>query len=394
MMNSATLIGFRRSRNKGLSMEKRNSRMEAINQLRDVARLIAFREASTAGDLNQIEDALSALTAVAEQLGEENPIASIKGAARQGAKAGKERYNSRHPDSTVPPPRIEKTMPGVLRKLQTTWERRKATLALPWPSVTQRVGGGLTSGVHLVMGRTGAMKTQFTLQIALEAAGRGHPTLFLCLDMGVELALRALIMAGGTPMYWPELRKPGEISTSAVEQGSKALAELPIHIDVTNDQCWSYDRFAPLANKWLKTIPRTGSVPVLVVDSLQLIASPRDCPGEDAELRQRATSSALRHIARKWGTVVLALSSVVGQGADPPPWFQAAHSLLDTVGQDASVFGADTVFYLAATPVDEQQPSTTGNTYHLAVAKNRNGLTGWHQLNENWGRFTEVEAQR
>ena len=66
--------------------------------------------------------------------------------------------------------------------------RRRASgaeraLPLPWSSVTDALGGGLWSGLHVVVGSTGAGKSQLTLQMALHAAEQGIPVLYCGLEL-------------------------------------------------------------------------------------------------------------------------------------------------------------------------------------------------------------------
>ena len=206
--------------------------------------------------------------------------------------------------------------------------RRRASgeeraLPLPWPSLADALGGGLWSGLHVVVGSTGTGKSQLTLQMALHAAEQGIPVLYCGLELGrVDLVARLLglldqrkwsnlWLGKGRENEDPVL----EIDKLQIKHGPK-LATLPFHLAFAKPYGWSYELLHPYAHA-LRTRYRDRLVdangkptrPFLVVlDFLQLVSGPEDDTGQDLRERIQQAAYAGRAIARDMDAAVVFVS--------------------------------------------------------------------------------------
>jgi replicative DNA helicase len=365
-------------------------------QLSEIAKRIAYQDAAV-GQPPHEETRLS-LLALAEALGIETPITTVRDAIKEGMEAGQARWKAAHPQATDLAPPIRVLVSERLEYLKAQQEGRIIPLPLPWNMLAETLGGGLHPGVHFLVGPTGTMKTQLALQISIQAAQQGHAAYFLGFELGPEQVDRILILASNAKLYWSDIGRNTPETRTAIKSGAAVLEDLPFRLDIGHPYSWSWDRFAPLADQWEPVIKRHTSPPLLVVDYLQLIASPEERQRDDVRTRIQAASYELRRLARDRGMVVLVLSSTGRQNYRPengkPLWQQPPEALVGTGKESGEIeYSADSVLFLAREPWENDQPPPLGTVFHLAVAKNRRGTTGWHRLLENWGRFTEDEVE-
>jgi KaiC/GvpD/RAD55 family RecA-like ATPase len=168
---------------------------------------------------------------------------------------------------------------------------------IPWPSIKAPFNGGLWPGVHIIAGGTGAGKTAFALQWALYAAQQGVPALYVGLEMteaDIVARLASLlcqvepgrILAGA---YHARPLAMAEFESIASEVCSQ-LAQLPaFRYRVASAHAWDYGLLAEDAEALRRETGYTGGAILLVLDFLQIVASP---PGAREDLRERISKAA------------------------------------------------------------------------------------------------------
>ena len=265
-------------------------------------------------------------------------------------------------------------------------------LPLPWPSLAQALSGGLWPGLHVLVGNTGSGKSQFALQLALHAARQEIPVLYIGLELG-KTDLIARLLGLMSEKRWSRLwlgaseAEIDEVRRIHLEE----LQRLPFRLEFGPPMGWSYDRLVETTERVKE---RHKRAPLVVLDYLQLIASPTSEPSRD--LRERIGRAAYhgRAVAREQETAVLVVSSTardkyealstMPNAANPPP----PSTFVGTGKESGEVeFAADTVLVLVR---GESQPDAT--EIHLAIAKARAGKTGWQTLRFNGGWFWESPA--
>ena len=252
-----------------------------------------------------------------------------------------------------PPPRVPGGRPlgaDVAPLFETAWRRaggEERPLATPWPTVDAVLGDGLWPGLYVLVGGTGAGKTQWALQVALHAAQAGTPGLYVALELARQ-----------------DLAGPAE----------RALRALPLYTECGPP--YGYDAAAFAASVHAR---RPGLV---VLDYLQLCAN---SAGEDPRVAVGRVAYAARALARDLGTVVLVLSSTARANYQALTWTDDRDPR-DLVGfgkESGEIeYAADGVLVLAHAP----NPTSTART--LVVAKHRLGPTGAAPLRWTGTRFT------
>ena len=237
---------------------------------------------------------------------------------------------------------------------ETAWRRaggEERPLATPWPTVNAVLGDGLWPGLYVLVGGTGAGKTQWALQVALHAAQAGTPGLYVALELARQ-----------------DLAGPAE----------RALRALPLYTECGPP--YGYDAAAFAASVHAR---RPGLV---VLDYLQLCATSNR---EDPRVAVGRVAYAARALARDLGTVVLVLSSTARANYQALVWSDERDPR-DLVGfgkESGEIeYAADGVLVLAHAPA----PTSTART--LVVAKHRLGPTGAAALRWTGTRFTAPEA--
>lgn len=266
---------------------------------------------------------------------------------------------------------------------ETAWRRaggEERPLATPWPTVNGVLGDGLWPGLYVLVGGTGAGKTQWALQVALHAAQAGMPVLYVALELaGQDLAARAVGLV--TDTAWSDLLR-GRVSRPRLADlagpAERALWTLPFYT-----QCgppYGYDATAFAADVHAR---RPGLV---VLDYLQLCTS---SAGEDPRVAVGRVAYAARALARDLGAVVLVLSSTARAHYPALVWTEERDPR-DLVGfgkESGEIeYAADGVLVLAHT----SDPTSTSRT--LVVAKHRLGPTGAAALRWTGTRFTPPDV--
>jgi replicative DNA helicase len=181
----------------------------------------------------------------------------------------------------------------------------------------------LWPGLHVLVGNTGSGKSQFALQVAVEAARNGVPVLYVGLELGrVDLVARLLGLL--TRRKWSRLYLgaggPSEFADIRERHGDHLaeLAQMPFHLEVCPPMGWSYEELTRKTRALRERYPErtgedgkpvAGSRPMLVVlDFLQIVGSP---PGAREDLRERIGRAAYasRAVAREMDAAVILVSS-------------------------------------------------------------------------------------
>ncbi len=212
-------------------------------------------------------------------------------------------------------------LPAFGAMLRPALERAKRRAAgvekpilLPWRSIGEHFAGGFWTGVHFINAGTGTGKTQFSLQVTLNAAAAGVPVGYIGLELGDdEIAMRGLGLTALVPWSHLFTGKAGPTYLERAEGAIPKLEGLPIHPFFGDPLGFPVGRVLDIAKAMRATYPETdgpGSRPLLLVlDFLQLVG---DSPGERRDLRERVAHAAYqcRAIARDLGFAVLVISSI------------------------------------------------------------------------------------
>ena len=311
--------------------------------------------------------------------------------------------------------------------------RRRASgaeraLPLPWPSVSDALGGGLWSGLHVVVGSTGAGKSQLTLQMALHAAEQGIPVLYCGLELGrVDLVARLLGLLD--QRKWSSLwlghgrsnENPVDEIDRLQEKYGPKLASLPFHLAFAKPYGWPYSLLHPYADA-LRQRYRDRLVdpqgkptrPFLVVlDFLQLVSGPVAQPSQELRERIQQAAYAGRAIARDMDAAVVFVSGTARENyreldgrpakgekeGSGPKLGEGNPSRFVGLGKESGEieFAADSVLALCREPWKDKEPDD-GTHIWLAIAKARArgesvaAQKGWVELRFNGGWFTEPRS--
>lgn len=220
---------------------------------------------------------------------------------------------------------LSEMIDGAFDLMSRRAEGKANPIPTPWDEVNEALGGGFWPGFHVLTGGTGAGKSQWALQVAWTAAKQGTPVLYLGLELGKEdlvarLAGLALADSEGSAPPWSKLYLGKD--RAALKRAEKALRKFqgaPFFLEFGPPGGWSASELDRRVRALRLEFPEKekGSSPLLVVlDYLQIIGAEEDPqePGRRLrqELRERIGRAAYeaRHVAREYGAVVLALSSI------------------------------------------------------------------------------------
>ena len=313
--------------------------------------------------------------------------------------------------------RLSAVLHGAVEQL-----RRRATgedrpILLPnWPNFAATMGGGLWPGLHVLTGGTGTGKSQFALQLALQAAQGGVPTRYVGLeldDLGLVARLLCMAAGDGAGIWWSSLYtgKGGGVQIDAKLRQldsaySAELSSLPLYLDTDQGpHGWAYDQIGLAVEQLRAAHPEANGRPVLlVVDFLQLLGGEGN---EDVRERIGKAAYQARQAARKHNAAILVLSStaranygtlggLVLNGKGEPKTMPAE---LVGMGKESGdiEYAADSALVIsrATGELDDN-----GNVYGgdsgavwIAAAKLRAGSGKWCRLVERNGWFSEGEPQ-
>jgi replicative DNA helicase len=292
---------------------------------------------------------------------------------------------------------------------------RPFTMPDDWTQTAAELGGGLSPGwMYVLVGNTGTGKSQWALQAALAAARTGTPVLYVGLELDrVGLVTRLLGLLSHVP--WSRLylgepindRPPIEEAERLMGFHAGTMEALPLHLEVGPPYGWDYTRLRPMVDALHRRYP--DRPPLVVVDYLQLVTSPR---GVHEETRERVGKVAYqaRQVARDAGAAVLLLSSTGRQNYATLAGQDNANRLgtgstdwLVGLGKESGEveYAADAVLVLAKDPdaAKDKENREKENRVYMAIAKRRArpmGCQRWpwvvYQFNGGW--FTEANSSR
>ena len=297
----------------------------------------------------------------------------------------------------VLPPRIGDTLPGSIERMRRRVRGEEKPVPLPWPNVAEALGGGLWPGLTVVVGNTGSGKSQWCLQVALEAAGVGVPVLFIALELSsFALDARLLGLAAGTawsPLY---LGQDSAVLEAAVREHGDRVSNLPIHVVEAPAYGWDYENLLPQIRALVDVYrdQLAGRPPLVVLDFLQLVS------GNEQDLRQRIqrTAYAAQHAAKSLNVACLLVSSTARHnyatldydGGSDRPWDSPPRRFVGVGKESGEVeYAADACLTLLSEPWGNEGPPRDGTRIHLAIAKLRHGPATWCDLRFDGSRFTE-----
>lgn len=336
------------------------------------------------------------------------------------------------PTELIAPARhLSELLGPAFDRFQARAEKRERPIPLPWPKLSEALGGGLWPGCYFLVGNTGSGKTQWAMQVALWAALNNTPTLYISLELGeLDLVARlaSLVDSFDERTIAPRWSDVFLGRPHAVQQARRAvptLEQLPFHVEFGGPMGWPHSRLRQLAAFMrasypepadiLTDIPIRGGQPMLIVlDFAQIVASPE---GTKEELRERIAKVAYgaRAVARDFDAAVLLISSTARENygvLDGGKWVQkkktdAGGPVTKTenttalgTGDPARFVGlgkesgeveyaADAVLVLAREQWADGKPPPGGSVVHLAIAKRRAGPTSWCRFGFNGSLFTE-----
>lgn len=287
---------------------------------------------------------------------EGRPHEELRALVAAGLKAGDEAA------TTTRPRAIGDVIPEVI-----------ATHSAPAPDVVRTeiapldaaLAGGMRPGeLVVVAARPGVGKTTLALALALVAAKRGEPVLFVSLEMRAqELALKALARAAGMDPVKELQRAASERAVSVPDSMARAveqLVRLPVHFDDAPKSSLQAAKAAIIRGA------RAIAARLVVVDYLGLL--PADDRRASPYERTSAASRELKCLARTLGVPLLALAQLNREmerdGSREPRLSDLRDS--GTIEQDA-----DVVLLLA-----RKGHRPDGQLVDAILAKNRNGPCG------------------
>jgi replicative DNA helicase len=253
------------------------------------------------------------------------------------------------------------------------------TVATGFPSLDRMLAGGLRRKDLVVLaGDVGSGKSALGLGIAIRAASASVPTLYFSGEMGPERIMeRALALEGRASIDDLRQGQLDETTRAAVGAAAHRLRHAPLMLRPLLGADFEEISTA------LEVVPRRQ---LLVVDSLQLTASPR--PASRLEERAALSIRALKALAVQRDLAVLVLAQLprlrTGR-PDPRP------TLDDLGGFGAVKQNADIVLMIYREEMYRPGQGVEGAT-ELIVAKNRNGPTGFVDLYfyPRWLRFVDM----
>lgn len=300
--------------------------------------------------------------------------------------------------------KLSDLMPAALRQM----ERRAAGLdvpvPLPWPALAEALRGGLWPGMYVTIGNTGTGKTQFALQVALNAAQAGHPVVYVSLELESN-AVCARLIGLAMRTQWSDLYLGQD-----VEAVAEAAAPAATLADLDRLRVVAYQPFTFSANtlteiaqvmrtEWPALVDQpvagvaTPKPPLVILDYLQLVTDLHD-DGQRMELRERIGRAAGhgRAIATEFNAAVLLLSSTArsnyqrlagwkGGGNEPEPinFTTTEPNSFVGMGKESGEieYFADGVFVLVQ---DRNRVRQDTPDVQIGLAKFRSGKSAWVPL--------------
>lgn len=292
---------------------------------------------------------------------------------------------------------IAAVLDEAVPRLRARFEGKEKPVPLkPWPTLAEKLGGGLWPGVHLLVGGTGSGKSQFAFQAAVTAAASGTPVLYAGLELGpIDLSARILSVVDRerkNPPFWSKIFLG---QTQVDDADIEAAKKLPLYATTPGAHAWGADDLKSAVAEVRAQHPEKtpGCLPLLVVvDFLQLIGD-----DEEKELRIRIAKAtyAARAVSQEHNAAVLLVSSTarenyaqLGSGAKERDSGRTQLALgeghpgrLVGLGKESGEleYSAETVLVLGRSG-DMKINGAKCDRVHLAIAKGRAVKPDWVEL--------------
>lgn len=275
-------------------------------------------------------------------------------------------------------PRVGRVGDDLDDLIEVMWAHRegqRAPLTTPWSAVNGVLGGGLWPGMHVLVGGTGAGKTQWAVQTSVAAARAGVSVLYLALELSRrDMAARVVGALSGAP--WSQILRGtlDEQDIPRVVAAAREARDLPLHTECGAPFGYGAETLA--ARAW------SLRPSLIVLDYLQLCAGRY---GEEPRTAVGRISYVARTLARDLDATVLVLSSTARANYaelvnDP----SREPSDMVGLGKESGEieYAADSVMVLA-----KHAERPRGRV--LVVAKNRHGPLGRAELDWTGTAFVE-----
>ena len=335
------------------------------------------------------------------------------------------------PTQTAGTMNLDTDAPAVGTMLDEAFGRmlRRATgmerpICTPWPGVNRALSGGLWPGLHVLVGNTGAGKSQWALQVALQAARAGTPVLYVGLELGrVDLVARLLGLMDQQrwSRLWLGERQEGRDPVTELDRlrttYSEELAGLPFHLAFARPYGWPYSLLQPhaaaLQERYRERLRYTDGYPrqpfLVVLDFLQLVSAAPEQPYQEMRERIQQAAYAGRCIAREMDACVLFISGTAREnyraldgrgdknGGREERLGEGNPARFVGIGKESGEveYAADSVLALCREQWPPEGEPVDGTHVWLAVAKTRargaaaEAGRGWVDLRFNGGWFVE-----
>src|SRR5437016_6032996 len=227
------------------------------------------------------------------------------------------------------------------------------------------------STLTVVAARPGQGKTSLALGMAQHVALHGRkPVLFFSMEMGhLELTKRLLAAEARVPSRKLQTGKLSEHEWPRVNQAVGRLAEAPFFID-DNPHCTLMEMRA----KARRIKARYGDLGLIVVDYLQLMASPRRSENRQVEVSE--LSRGLKILARELEAPVVTLSQLNRQ----LEYRQDKRPMLADLRESGSIEqDADVVCFIYRDEIYNKETEEKGIA-EIIIGKQRNGPIGDFKL--------------
>lgn len=271
--------------------------------------------------------------------------------------------------------RVSDDVDDLLDAMWAAREGHRAPIVTPWSSVNGVLGGGLWPGMHVLVGGTGAGKTQWAVQASVAAARAGIPVLYLALELSRrDMAARVIGALSGAP--WSQILRGtlGDDDIPRVVAAAREAHQLPLHTECGAPYGYGAETLA--ARAWALRPS------LIVLDYLQLCAGRH---GEEPRTAVGRISYVARTLARDLDATVLVLSSTA----------RANYSELvnDPTREPGDMVGlgkeSGEIEYAADSVIVLAKHAQRHRGRVLVVAKNRHGPLGRAELEWTGTAFTE-----
>ncbi|NGQ94605.1 DNA primase [Brevibacillus sp. SYP-B805] len=229
-----------------------------------------------------------------------------------------------------------------------------------FPDLDNKLVGGLTTGLYLLMGSVSSGKSMFLRQMADQIAGQGVPVVYVSWEMtAYKLWCRSMARMLQVP---PRDVLAGRIEPEKINAAAQQYAETAKHM-------WTIEGTLDVTLQEVgatisRIIQSIGKIPVIFVDDLFRIAL-RDGSGSLIHGNPALAAYHLHQWSRQWDTPVITAASVQQPGSvEMLPLVEAA---------------VDTIIRYEAVPC-QAYPGEQMDEITLSLVKNRNGTLGAVQL--------------